>query len=75
MAADAASRGNYRRTASFADGADRIFAWHQVPGSELFALIGLDVNTVLAPLETGGEGVPPRERSPVTRGRRVPRVV
>ncbi len=51
MAPDAAPRGNYRRTASFADGADRLFAWHQVPDSNLFAVVGLDVNTVLAPLE------------------------
>ena len=51
MAADAAPQGNYRRTASFSDGADRIFAWHRVSDTDLFALVGLDVNTVLAPLE------------------------
>jgi len=48
MALDAAEHGNYR-TAAFSDGADRVFAWHRVPDSDLFAVVGLDVNTVLAP--------------------------
>ena len=50
MQADAAPRGTYR-VPSFDDGSDRIFAWQRVGESTLVALVGLDVNTVLAPVE------------------------
>ena len=50
MQADAASLGVYR-VPSFDDGSDRIFAWHRVGETTLVALVGLDVNTVLAPVE------------------------
>ena len=50
MQADAAPRGIYR-VPSFDDGSDRIFAWHRVGETTLVALVGLDVNTVLAPVE------------------------
>jgi PAS domain S-box-containing protein len=50
MRPDAAPQGIYR-VPSFDDGSDRIFAWQRVGGTQLVALVGLDVNTVLAPLE------------------------
>jgi PAS domain S-box-containing protein len=50
MQPEAAPRGIYR-VPSFDDGSDRIFAWQRVGDSKLVALVGLDVNTVLAPLE------------------------
>jgi PAS domain S-box-containing protein len=51
MQPDAAPRGIYR-VPSFDDGSDRIFAWQRVGETTLVALVGLDVNTVLAPLES-----------------------
>ena len=50
MAPDAQPRGNYRTT-GFADGNDRVFAWQRVVNTTLFAVVGLDTLTVLAPLE------------------------
>ncbi|MDP1533956.1 MAG: PAS domain-containing protein, partial [Rubrivivax sp.] len=49
MLAGAAPTGIYR-TAGFNDGKERIFAWRQVGGTDLFAVVGLDLNTVLLPL-------------------------
>jgi len=50
MQPNAAPRGIYR-VASFDDGSDRIFAWQRVGDTALVALVGLDVDTVLAPVE------------------------
>ena len=50
MQAGAAPRGIYR-VPSFDDGSDRFFGWQRVGETALVALVGLDVDTVLAPLE------------------------
>ena len=50
MLAGSAPRGTYR-VASFDDGSDRFFGWQRLGDTALVAVVGLDVGTVLAPLD------------------------
>jgi PAS domain S-box-containing protein len=47
---DALSRGVFRTTSRL-DGTDRILSWHAIAGTDLVVVAGLDMSTLLAPVE------------------------